>query len=61
LEMLDLENTYGFQFEIKNKLGFQIIKDLSTLLNIKLEITSEVNVGTTVMIQLPVKQKKQTE
>jgi two-component system sensor histidine kinase/response regulator len=61
LEMLDLENTYGFQFEIKNKLGFQIIKDLSTLLSIKLEITSEVNVGTTVMIQLPVKQKKQTE
>jgi signal transduction histidine kinase len=58
LEILDLENTYGFQFEIKNKLGFQIIKDLSTMLNIKLEIKSEVNIGTTVTIQLPVKKKK---
>lgn len=53
LEMLDIQNDYGFQFEIKNKLGFQIIKELSALLNIALKITSEVNIGTTVIIHLP--------
>jgi signal transduction histidine kinase len=55
LEQLDLENTYGFQFEIKNKLGFQIIKDLSTILHIKLEIKSEMNVGTIVILRIPLK------
>jgi len=54
LQMLDLENTYGFQFEIKNKLGFQIIKDLATMLNIKLKVRSEINIGTTVTLLLPV-------
>lgn len=53
LEQLGLENTYGFSFEIKNKLGFQIIKDLSALLSIKLEVRSEIGVGTTVILQLP--------
>ncbi len=57
LAILDLENTYGFQFEIKSKLGFQIIKNLSTMLDIKLEIKSEVNIGTTFILQLPVKKK----
>lgn len=58
LTRLDVSNTYGFQFEIKNKLGFQIIKDLSILLNIKLEIDSEIDVGTTVRLLLPLEQKK---
>lgn len=57
LKMLDVENTYGFQFEIKNKLGFQIIKELSAMLNIKLKINSEVNKGTTVIIHLPAKKE----
>jgi signal transduction histidine kinase len=52
LDQLDVKNTYGFPFEIKSKLGFQIIKDLSTLLNIKLEIESEIGMGTTVILQL---------
>jgi signal transduction histidine kinase len=55
LEQLNLENTYGFQFEIKNKLGFQIIKDLSTMLHINLNIKSEVGVGTTVIMEIPIK------
>lgn len=54
LKMLDLENRYGFQFEIKNKLGFQIIKDLSRMLNIQLAVKSEINTGTEVILQLPV-------
>lgn len=58
LERLDVSNTYGFQFEIKNKLGFQIIKDLSNLLHIKLKIDSEVNVGTTLTLQLHPEQEK---
>jgi signal transduction histidine kinase/Tfp pilus assembly protein PilF len=58
LEQLDVENTYGFPFEIKSKLGFQIIKDLSTLLHIKLEIESEIGTGTTIILQLPLEKKK---
>jgi signal transduction histidine kinase len=54
LQTLDLENTYGFQFEIKNKLGFQIIKDLSSMLNIQLKVRSDIDVGTEVILQLPV-------
>ena len=57
LQQLNLENTYGFQFEIKNKLGFQIIKDLSTMLNIHLKIKSEINVGTTVILLLPMQKQ----
>ena len=58
LEMLDLENTYGFQFSIKDKLGFQIIKDLAMLLNSKLNVKSAPGSGTTVTLQVPVKMRK---
>lgn len=58
LQQLDVENTYGFQFEIKNKLGFQIIKDLSTILYGQLHIRSEVGIGTSVTLRLPVKMKE---
>jgi signal transduction histidine kinase len=58
LEQLDISNTHGFEFEIKNKLGFQIIKDLSALLNIKLDISSERDVGTTVTLYVPSGKKK---
>lgn len=54
LEMLDLENTYGFQFDIKNKLGFQIIKDLSILIQGKLKVESVLGSGTTVTLRIPV-------
>jgi signal transduction histidine kinase len=57
LEQLNLENTYGFQFEIKNKLGFQIIKDLSAILQIKLEIKSEADIGTAVILRIPLKKR----
>lgn len=57
LDLLDLENTYGFQFDIKNKLGFQIIKDLSVLLNSKLKVESTLGTGTTVTLQMPVNKK----
>jgi signal transduction histidine kinase len=53
LEQLDISNTHGFEFEIKNKLGFQIIKDLSALLNIKLDIHSERDIGTAITLYLP--------
>ena len=52
LEMLDLENAYGFQFSIKDKLGFQIIKDLSILLKAKLKVESVLGSGTTVTLLL---------
>lgn len=58
LQQLDVENTYGFQFEIKNKLGFQIIKDLSTILYGQLHIRSEVGIGTSVTLRLPIKMKE---
>jgi len=54
LELLDVENTYGFQFGIKNKLGFQIIKDLSMLLNSKLKVESVLGAGTTVTLLIPI-------
>lgn len=57
LEMLDLENAYGFQFSIKNKLGFQIIKDLSMLIRSKLKVESIPGSGTTVTLQIPVEKK----
>jgi signal transduction histidine kinase len=59
LDQLDIKNTYGFSFEIKNKLGFQIIKDLCALLNIKLEIESEIGTGTTIVLQLPLRKIKE--
>jgi signal transduction histidine kinase len=55
LNQLDVNNTYGLPFEIKSKLGFQIIKDLSALLNIKLGIESEIGTGTTIILQLPLR------
>ncbi|HET6226165.1 MAG TPA: tetratricopeptide repeat-containing sensor histidine kinase [Bacteroidia bacterium] len=60
LQMLDVENTYGFLFEIKNKLGFQIIKDLATMLTIKLKVNSEIKVGTTVTLLLPIEKADKT-
>ncbi len=58
LDMLDVENEFGFQFEIKNKLGFQIIKDLTFKINSKIEVRSEPGIGTHVIVQLPVRNKK---
>jgi two-component system sensor histidine kinase/response regulator len=58
LEQLDVSNTRGFEFEIKNKLGFQIIKDLSALLNIKLDVSSEKEVGTMVTLYVPLGKKR---
>jgi two-component system sensor histidine kinase/response regulator len=53
LDQLDINNSYGFAFEIKSKLGFQIIKDLSALLHIKLAIESEMGKGTMITLQVP--------
>lgn len=53
LQELNIDNTYGFSFEIKERLGFQIIKDFTLKLNGKVEIQSELNKGTTVTLRFP--------
>lgn len=53
LQELNIDNTYGFSFEIKERLGFQIIKDFTLKLHGKVEIRSEVNKGTTVTLRFP--------
>jgi two-component system sensor histidine kinase/response regulator len=58
VEQLNVSNAYESQFEIKSKLGFQIIKDLSALLNIRLAVDSEIGAGTTVTLHIPVEKKE---
>lgn len=44
-------NTFGFAFEIKDKLGFQIVSDLANLIHCKIKLESEIGKGTSVMVQ----------
>ena len=44
-------NTFGFAFEIKDKLGFQIVSDLANLIHCKIQLESEIGKGTSVMLQ----------
>jgi signal transduction histidine kinase len=55
LEMIETENNFGFQFEIKEKLGIQIIKDLASKINSKIKVKSQLGIGTVVSVQLPLK------
>ncbi|HSH67204.1 MAG TPA: HAMP domain-containing sensor histidine kinase [Bacteroidia bacterium] len=50
LEKLNDRNTFGFPFEIKDKLGFQIVRDLSTLIKCQVHIESVIKKGTTVKL-----------
>jgi signal transduction histidine kinase len=59
LKNLDLENAFRFSFEIKDKLGFQIVKDLTFMINGKIEIESNVGKGTTVILKLPVNESNE--
>ena len=55
IEKLMHNNLFGFPFEIKDKLGFQIVKDFSNLIGGSVQLESELNNGTTVILQMPVK------
>lgn len=44
-------NTFGFAFEIKDKLGFQIVRDLANLIHCKIKLESEIEKGTAVTLQ----------
>lgn len=51
LEKLIAINTFGFAFEIRDKLGFQIVSDLANLIHCKIHLESEIGKGTRVMLQ----------
>jgi signal transduction histidine kinase len=53
LEKLNRENILGFPFGINDKLGFQIVKDLTSLLKGKVLVKSELGKGTTVILNIP--------
>ena len=55
IDKLMQNNLFGFPFEIKEKLGFQIVKDFSDLIGGKVQLESELNKGTTVILLMPVK------
>lgn len=46
-------NSYGFSFEIKEKLGLQIIKDFTIQLQGRLQVESELEKGTSVIFYFP--------
>jgi signal transduction histidine kinase len=58
LEKLNMENTLGFPFEIRDKLGFQIVRDLTSLLKGKILVKSELGKGTTVILHIPAEDAK---
>lgn len=53
LREINMDNTYGFSFEIKERLGFQIIKDFTLKLKGRVEVESELSKGTTVILRFP--------
>jgi signal transduction histidine kinase len=53
LEELNQTNSFGFSFEIKEKLGFQIIKDFTIQLHGRIQIESELEKGTCVIFHFP--------
>ena len=53
LHEINQGNAYGFSFEIKEKLGFQIIKDFTYKLNGMIKVTSELGKGTVVTLLFP--------
>lgn len=55
LKEINRGNAYGFSFEIKEKLGFQIIKDFTYKLNGNLVVKSELGKGTVVTLRFPQK------
>jgi signal transduction histidine kinase len=46
-------NSFGFSFEIKEKLGFQIIKDFTIQLHGRIQVESELGKGTKLMFHFP--------
>lgn len=50
LEKLMDKNMFGFPFQIKDKLGFQIVRDLAALIECSIQIESEIGKGTTVIL-----------
>jgi signal transduction histidine kinase len=60
LEKLNRENALGFPFGISDKLGFQIVKDLTLLLKGKILVKSELGKGTTVILNIPSEGIKRT-
>jgi two-component system, sensor histidine kinase and response regulator len=55
IEKLMEKNLFGFSFEIRDKLGFQIVKDFSRLIGGSVKLESELNKGTTVILTVPLK------
>lgn len=55
IEKLMQNNLFGFPFEIKDKLGFQIVKDFSYLIGGTVRLESQLNKGTTVILEMPLK------
>ena len=56
-KLLD-KNMFGFPFQIKDKLGFQIVRDLAVLIDCDIQIESERGKGTSVMLSLQCKTVK---
>jgi len=54
IEKLMQTNLFGFPFEIRDKLGFQIVKDFSNLIGGSVRLESEIGKGTTVILLMPV-------
>ncbi len=53
LNEINQTNSFGFSFEIREKLGFQIIKDFTVQLHGRLEIESELGKGTALIFHFP--------
>jgi signal transduction histidine kinase len=53
LEEINQTNSFGFSFEIKEKLGFQIIRDFTIQLHGRIQVESELDKGTCVSFYFP--------
>jgi signal transduction histidine kinase len=53
LEEINQTNSFGFSFEIKEKLGFQIIRDFTIQLHGRIQVESELDKGTRVILYFP--------
>jgi signal transduction histidine kinase len=58
IEKLMETNIFGFSFEIRDKLGFQIVKDFSSLIGGRVKLESEINKGTNVILIMPLRMLK---
>lgn len=55
LEKLMDKNMFGFPFQIIDKLGFQIVRDLASLIDCRIEVESEITKGTSIRLYLLLK------